>query len=121
MNDEDRIEIRGLRVLLFCGVFPHEQKARQPFELDLDLYLNLDGITQDSKLKDSVDYGSVVSLVQSSIFEEKFLLLETLAEKVCATVLADFDVTAVTTTVKKMRPPVEAHLVNAAVRMTRKK
>ena len=38
--DGDRIEVRGLRLDGVHGVLEDERRAPQPFEVDLDLYLD---------------------------------------------------------------------------------
>jgi hypothetical protein len=37
----DRIELRGLRVLAYCGALPEEQVRRQPFSIDADIEADL--------------------------------------------------------------------------------
>ena len=39
----DRIELRGLRLMVRCGALPEERQRAQPFELDLDIHLDLAG------------------------------------------------------------------------------
>ena len=53
----DRIELRGLRVLGAHGVLPEEQQRAQPFEVDLDLELDLRPAGRSDALADTVDYG----------------------------------------------------------------
>ncbi|MBV8159548.1 MAG: dihydroneopterin aldolase, partial [Acidimicrobiia bacterium] len=53
------------------------------------------------------------------VTRERFHLLERLAERIAEEVRADERVTAVTVTVRKLRPPVAVDLGSAAVTITR--
>ena len=53
-SGHDRIEIRGLRVLGTHGVLPEEQQRAQPFEVDLDLELDLRRAGRSDRLEATV-------------------------------------------------------------------
>lgn len=117
--DRDRIELRGLRLLVFCGVLPEERERRQPVEIDLDLHLDLARPASTDDLTDTVDYGSVCMTLADSLAAERFSLLERLAGRTAELVLADARVQAVTVAVRKLRPPVPAHVATTGVRLHR--
>lgn len=116
---DDRIEIRGLELLVFCGVLPEEQARRQPILFDLDIYVDLRraGISDD--LNDTVDYGGVIALISDRLSEERFELLERLAVYVADLVLEIGSVSGVTVTARKLRPPIPQHVATTGVRIHR--
>lgn len=118
MND-DRIEIRGLRVSARCGVLPEERERAQPLEIDVDLIgdLTRPGATDD--LSDTADYGAVCDLIESVCATEAPRLLEHLAEMLAAGILRTQRVDAATIAVRKLRPPVPQQLATSGVRITR--
>jgi dihydroneopterin aldolase len=116
---EDRIELRGLRALGTHGALPEEQFRAQPFEVDIDVVADLSGAGRTDALGDTVDYGALAHAVERVVTEERFHLLERLAERIAEEVRADGRVTAVTVTVRKLRPPVAVDLASAAVTITR--
>ena len=115
----DRIELRGLRALGTHGVLAAEQERPQPFEVDLDIELDLAPAGRSDDLADTVDYGHVVELVGEALAGESAALLEHLAQRIADSVLADQRVTAVVVTVRKLRPPVPADLDHVAVTIRR--
>ncbi|MHB1536242.1 MAG: dihydroneopterin aldolase [Acidimicrobiales bacterium] len=117
----DRIELRGLRVVATHGARPEEQDRAQPFEVDLDVYLDVAPAGRSDALADTVDYGDLVDRVVAVLGGPHADLLERLAELVCAEVLADDRAQAVTATVRKLRPPVPWDLASAAVTATRRR
>ena len=117
----DRIELRGLRVVGTHGVLPEERARAQPFELDVDLEVDLGAAGARDDLHDTVDYGAVAETAARVVGEESFKLLEALAARVADALLADARVRAVTVGVRKLRPPVPVDLGSAGVRLTRRR
>jgi len=117
----DLIELRGLRVLGVHGALAEEQNRAQPFEIDLDVEADLAVAGTSDQLADTVDYGAVAAAASAVVADERFRLLERLAERVAAQVAAvDPRIRAVTVAVRKLRPPVPVDLASAGVRITRR-
>jgi dihydroneopterin aldolase / 2-amino-4-hydroxy-6-hydroxymethyldihydropteridine diphosphokinase len=109
-----------LRVLGTHGALPEEQERAQPFEVDVDLAADVDAARSSDALADTVDYGAVAAVAARVVGEERHRLLERLASRVADEVLAvDPRVSAVTVTVRKLRPPVPVDLAWAAVTVDR--
>ena len=115
----DRIELRGLRAVGTHGALPEEQFRAQPFEVDVDLQIDLRRAVQSDVLADTVDYGALAESVERVVTKERFQLLERLAERIADEVRQDERVEAATVTVRKLRPPVAVDLGSAAVTITR--
>lgn len=115
----DLIELRGLRVLAYCGVLPEEQARRQPFSVDLDLESDLSAAGRSDDLVDTVDYGAVCERVERLAATGRFALLEHLAQVIADEVLDLDGVDAVTVSVRKLRPPVPQDLASSGVRIRR--
>ena len=117
----DRIELRGLRVVGTHGVLAEERERAQPFEVDLDLDVDLTKPGSSDALGDTIDYGSVVEAVAGVITGPHSDLLEHLAERIASAALAAGAplTEAVTVTVRKLRPPVPFELGSAGVTVTR--
>ena len=113
------IELRGLRVMGMHGALAEEQARAQPFEVDLDVELDMTAAMGSDDVADTVDYGAIVDLAARVVATEHFNLLEALAGRIADAVLADGRVTRVTVVVRKLRPPVAADLATAGVRVTR--
>ncbi|MBA3654271.1 MAG: dihydroneopterin aldolase [Actinobacteria bacterium] len=101
------------------GVLPEEQRRPQPFEVDLDLHLDLKPAGASDRLEDTVDYGGLAEAVAACISGERHALLETLAERIAGLALADDRVTSVVVTVKKLEPPIPVDIDHVAVRIMR--
>lgn len=118
----DRIELRGLRAVGRHGVLSEERQRPQPFEVDLDLYADLEAAGRTDELGDTVDYGAVSEAVAAVIAGEHVDLLETLATRIArvAFKVGGMSLEQVTVTVRKLRPPVPVDLGCTAVTITRR-
>lgn len=83
------------------GYYEHEQVTPQPFEIDVELRLNLQPAGIDDELTRSVDYGAVYRVVRQVVESTSFRLLEALAEAISHEILARFDVLEVGIRVRK--------------------
>lgn len=115
----DRIELRGLRALGHHGAGRGEQDRAQPFEIDLDIEADLGRAAATDELGDTVDYGGLARVAAGVVTDERWRLLERMAQRVAEQLLAvDRRIVGVTVTVRKLRPPVPVDLSSAGIRLT---
>jgi 7,8-dihydroneopterin aldolase/epimerase/oxygenase len=116
----DRIEVRGLRVLAVHGVLDEERDRAQPFEVDLDVWLDVSAASASDALADTVDYGALIEQTAAEMTARRFDLLEALADHLARTLLAaDSRVLRSAVTVRKLRPPVALDVASVGVRVVR--
>lgn len=115
----DRILIPGLRELGVHGVLPEEQVRPQPFEVSLELHVDLAKAGETDDLADTVDYGAVCDAVSHVVASESYRLLERLASRIAEVCTADPRVRGVVVEVRKLHPPVHAQVDHVAVRIER--
>jgi len=119
--DGDLIQLRGLRALGTHGVLPEEQERAQPFEVDLDLSVELGVAAASDRLADTVDYGAVADTAAAIVSgPDSHALLESLADAIArAALAADLRIVAVTVALRKLRPPLAVDISTVGVRITR--
>lgn len=120
MEAGDRIEVRGLRVEAVHGVLEHERAAPQPFEIDLDLYLDVAPAVASDDLTRTADYAAATDAVVAVMGGTPHRLLESLAGAIADAVLADARVESVSVTVRKLRPPLSHTVTSTGVRIHRR-
>ena len=99
----DRILISGIREMGVHGVLPEEQVRPQPFEVDIELLVDVRAAGVSDDLDDTVDYSAVCDAVI----------------RIAEACRADPRVVGVVVEVRKMHPPVRALLNHVAVRVER--
>jgi len=97
----DRIMLQNLRFEAAHGYHDYEQRIPQPFEVDVELRLNLQPAGIDDDLTRTIDYGRVYSIVQRVMESTTFRLLEALAEAISHEILAEFEVLEVGVRIRK--------------------
>jgi dihydroneopterin aldolase len=115
----DRILITGIRELGVHGVLPEEQTRPQPFEVDVELLVDLTTAGKSDALEDTVDYGAVSEAVSRVISSESFRLLERLAARIAEVCRSDPRVVGVVIELRKLEPPVRTMLRHVGVRIER--
>jgi dihydroneopterin aldolase len=115
----DRILITGLREQGVHGVLPEERVRPQPFEVDIELHVDLARAGATDDLADTVDYGAVCDAVRAVVTSESYQLLERLAQRIADVCRTDDRVVGTVIEVRKLEPPVAAPVGHVAVRIQR--
>ncbi len=115
----DRITLRGIRATGFHGVHQSERDEGQPFVADVVLHVDTRRAAAGDDLARTVDYGVVARRVHAVLAGEPVGLIETVAERIAATVLANPTVHAVDVTVHKPKAPIEVPFDDVAVSIRR--
>lgn len=101
------IHLKKLRFHGRHGVLPEEATLGQPWIVDLDLVVDIAQAAATDDLAQTVNYADVYSLCQDIVENERFALIETLANHILSSVLATHPrVKAATVTVHKPHVPI---------------
>ena len=116
----DRIELRAMVFRGRHGALPFEAERDQPFEVDVVLELDTAPAGRADELSRSADYGRAFGLARDVVEGPHVALIETLAERIAAAVLAELAVVdAVTVRVRKPEAPLPGDLAWAGVEVRR--
>jgi dihydroneopterin aldolase len=103
------------------GYYDHELLEPQPFEVDVELVLNLQPAGVDDDLEKSVDYGAAYETVRQVVESTSFRLLEALAEAISHELLAAFKVNEVGVRLRKPNVQLGGPLDHAGVEIWRRR
>ncbi len=117
----DRILLEGMVFEGTHGVFPEEQVTPQPFEVDVELALDLRPAGVSDDLDHSVDYGLVFDVCREIVESTRFNLLEALAEAIAHELLTRFPVDDVTVRVRKPRVKLGGPVRTAGIEIRRRR
>ena len=115
----DRIVLRGLRARGRHGALPAERDLGQVFLVDLELGVDTRAAAAADDLSRTVDYGAVATRVSEVVGGEAFDLIETLAQRIADTCLADPLVADVQVTVHKPHAPIPVPFEDVSVSISR--
>ncbi len=115
----DKIILKGIRFHGHHGVPEAERQVGGHYEIDATLGCNLATAGTTDALTDTIDYAEVVTRIIEIGTQQSFQLIEALAEKIAAVILAEFAVEEVYLIVKKLHPPIEQSINYFAVEIFR--
>nr|WP_321459525.1 dihydroneopterin aldolase [uncultured Cohaesibacter sp.] len=116
----DRIILRDLAFFAYHGVFAEEATLGQRFYFDLDCYLDLRPAGQSDDETKTVRYDYIVKRVENIVQNQRFKLIEALAEAVAKDLLTHFaDLDHIRIKVRKPEAPIPAIIKDIAVEITR--
>jgi 7,8-dihydroneopterin aldolase/epimerase/oxygenase len=102
----DTILLEGLQFFTLVGDLPHERTTPQPLEIDAEVRTDLAPAGRSDRLGDSLDYRMLYQAVADAVkdeAEEAPHLLEAVAERVAARLLAVEGVESVRVRCRKPR------------------
>jgi len=88
----DRVFIENLTIETVIGIFDWERDIRQTVSLDLEMDFDIRQAAATDAIADTLDYKAVAKRLIRFVERSEFQLVETLAEKCAAIVLAEFPV-----------------------------
>ena len=98
----DVIFISDLRLDILIGVYDWERKVPQTVQLDLEIGIPDGGRPRSDRIRETIDYAKVIERVKSALQQERFLLVERLAEHLAQLVMAEFKAPWVRISVSKL-------------------
>ena len=116
----DRIVLRNVAVYGFHGTKAHEAELGQRFFIDVEMFTDLsEGIEHDD-LERTVNYKTVFEDIQNIARNERYQLLESLADSIARTILQRHSVEKVVIRIRKPSVPLDGILDHVEVEVTRK-
>lgn len=116
----ERLEFQG-----HCGITSAERKVAQPIGVDLELEYPpeapLTAVAATDNISRAMDYARVAERILEVGRGQECCLLETLAERLCSTLFAEFPVSQVRLWVRKLAPPVTGVKGSVGVRLDRRR
>jgi dihydroneopterin aldolase len=98
----DTIFITDLRVEMLIGVYDWERKVPQTVQLDLEIGIPDAKRPRSDRIRETIDYAKVIRRIQASLKQDRFLLVERLAEHLADLVMTEFKAPWVKVSVSKL-------------------
>jgi len=98
----DIVFLRGLRIETTIGIYDWEKKIKQPVILDLEMRTDVAKAAATDRIEDAVDYKAVSKRLKQFVGENRFELVETLAERCASIIVEDMGVSWVRLSVNKV-------------------
>jgi len=100
----DRILISRIDCPASVGVTAEERSVKQHLSIDLEFLIDASKPAVTDSLQDTIDYARVAAVVAEVCASQPFNLIETIAERIAARVLAEFPTTGTKVLLRKISP-----------------
>jgi dihydroneopterin aldolase len=117
----DRVVLSNLRFDGVHGYLGWERQQPQPFEVDIELHLDLRPAGLSDDLAKTVDYRLAYDVAREVVEDRTFTLIEAIAEAIAAGLLDRFAVDDVVVRVRKPGVQLGGPLDHAAVEIVRRR
>lgn len=117
----DAILIEGITFHAYHGASDEEQAIGHRYSVDVVLEFDIRAAAQSDDLSQTINYSAVAKRVLAIGTENRFRLIETLAESIAADILQNFPASAVEVTVRKLLPPMKVPAQATGVRIRRER
>ncbi|WP_169312036.1 dihydroneopterin aldolase [Syntrophobotulus glycolicus] len=121
MKENNVIHLRGMEFYGYHGVMPEEKITGQRFIVDMDIYPDVPLISGSDNIEFTVDYAEVYGVIKRCVEEEKYNLLETLAEQIVKEVMKRFSCTKIRVEVHKPNAPIPGMIRDISVELKRER
>ena len=115
----DSLTLTGLRATGHHGVFDHERRDGQEFVVDVRVWLDTAAAAATDDLERTIHYGVLAEEVVAAIERDPVDLIETLAERIAAVVLAHRAAHHVEVVVHKPSAPIAVPFGDVSITITR--
>jgi dihydroneopterin aldolase len=106
----DIVFIRGLTIQTTIGYFDWEKQIKQTLIIDAELGCNIKPAAENDELEKTLDYATISLDIETFANQNPVDLIETLAERLAAFLMAEYSIPWLKLTVAK---PTAVHNANA--------
>ncbi len=115
------IHLRGMEFYGYHGVLGEEQRLGQKFLVDVDIF-PLSQTKQAEKMDDiqyTINYAEVFVTVRECVENERYNLIEALAERIASQILSIYNCSKVRVEVHKPQAPIQGVFKDVSVEIVR--
>jgi len=116
----DKILFNKMEFWGYHGAFKEVNTLGQRFYVDLEIYFDLSKAGHSDNLKDTVNYADIYKTTQQVVENEKYELVEAIAERLAAKILDSYLlIDEILVRVTRPDPPIPGHYQSVAVEIKR--
>lgn len=105
MPEIARITLADIGLVGHHGYHAAEKELGQRFEVDVDLWVDIEASGKSDRLTDAVNYEEVYKVVERVMRDDRFSLLEALATDIATSIWDQFEIEGVSIRIRKPSVP----------------
>jgi len=113
-----RVCLENIRLYGYHGASDNERELGQRFEIDVEIVADLSEAVTEDDMRKTVDYEKVYRMVESEVVNEKYHLLETMADKLARDLLETFGAIEVLVRIRKPSVPIAGSIDHVEIEVS---
>jgi 7,8-dihydroneopterin aldolase/epimerase/oxygenase len=114
------VALEGLEFHAYHGVYPHERESGNWFEVDIAVETDFTEGARHDDITGTVNYETLFRIIKDEM-EKPSKLLETVAEQIINSILAQLPVSKVELRIAKLNPPIGGKCRKALISIVKKR
>lgn len=110
-----KISLENIRLYGYHGATQNERELGQRFEIDVEITADLSEAVKADDMRRTVNYEAVYKLVEAEVVNERYHLLEAMADKIARDVLKEFGGLEVLVRIRKPSVPIAGSIDHVEV------
>ena len=115
----DCIFVESIEFYAYHGASDEEQAIGHRYAVDVRLHTDIRRAGATDQLRDTVNYAGVAERIVDIGTQQRFRLLEALAERIAGALLEEYPIESVEIEVRKLLPPMNVIARSVGVRIVR--
>ena len=104
------IRLKNLSFYAYHGNSEAEKETGRRYEVDCELVCDIAKAAETDSLTNAVDYSKVYYMIEDIVINNKFNLIETLADSLADSIFESFAIERLKIKVRKMTPPIPGNI-----------
>ena len=117
----DKIIIKGIEIFAYHGALSEENTLGQKFIIDIEMKKDIKKACEEDSLEETVHYGWVHDDIVELVKNNKFKLIEKLAEEIAKNIINKYKIEEIRVLIKKPNAPINGIFKYVAVEIVRGK
>ncbi|MCP4583022.1 MAG: dihydroneopterin aldolase [candidate division Zixibacteria bacterium] len=112
MTDRDKtatVRLNRMSFFAYHGVSEAEKEIGGRYEVDCEYDIDTAKAARTDSLEDTTDYTEIYAMIENIITNNKFNLMEALANKLADSLIKSFNIERLKLKVRKMKPPIKGN------------
>lgn len=94
----------------YHGASAAEKETGRRFEVDCEFTLDISKAAKSDSLEDTVSYADVYKVIEDTLSNSRYNLMETLSERMADAIFNSFRINSLRLRIRKMIPPVPGNI-----------
>ena len=120
-DNTDVIRLYNMAFFGYHGPRSIEREIGQHYQVDVEIFFDIREASQSDDFSKTIDYAEIYEIAREIITKNSFKLIESMAERIAAKILAQYNIQKVNVSVRKLKPAIQGIMDHVEITISRTK